>query len=152
LYHTYTLDEILFIATDSPVTAITFSPDGTTIASAAKDHILRLWWVEDGKPLGQLEGHKNAIETAVFAPHGNLLASGDSHGELILWRTDRDRRREGEAVAQVLRLAVRAVAIGVHEDDLAGQTAVDEGKGERGPHHSRADDSDLPGRDAHVAG
>jgi WD40 repeat protein len=66
-----------------------FSPDGTTLATASNDHTVRLWDVRDRthpKALGPpLAGHTSWVSSAVFSPDGKTLATaGDDH-VLILW-------------------------------------------------------------------
>lgn len=72
------------------VTGLSFNPDGTLLASAGRDTVVRLWGVADGKlvkELGKPRGgqFKDWIHSAAFSPDGRRLAAGDMAGQLHLW-------------------------------------------------------------------
>ena len=70
------------------VSAVTYSPDGRTLASGGQDGTVRLWDVADpGHPqaLGPPLVKGNAVYSVAFSPGGLLLASGDSYGNVRLW-------------------------------------------------------------------
>ncbi|CAL9502331.1 hypothetical protein SUDANB108_03483 [Streptomyces sp. enrichment culture] len=76
----------------------TFSPDGTTLATASYDRTVRLWDVTDPRrpePLGgPLTGHTSWVSSAVFSPDGRTLASASDDGTVRLWDvTDPSRPR-----------------------------------------------------------
>ena len=65
----------------TPVSNITFSPEGNTIASGSwDDDVLRLWDVPTGKLRATLAGHSVA-----FSPDGKTLASGGNDLAIRLW-------------------------------------------------------------------
>ncbi len=79
------------------ITALAFSPDGTVLASAdqfneyggppgaPKDPTgsVRLWDVEKGKEIRQLEGHEESVAGISFSPDGKRLAAGGRVSTLV---------------------------------------------------------------------
>ncbi len=64
------------------VTAMSFSPDGATLVSGARDGIL-LWDVESRGLIATLHG--DAVGSASYSPDGAILASGARDGRITLW-------------------------------------------------------------------
>lgn len=58
------------------VTALAFSPDGGTLASASRDTSIRLWSLESGAELSAMAGDKAATNAIAFSPDGATLATG----------------------------------------------------------------------------
>jgi WD40 repeat protein/type II secretory pathway predicted ATPase ExeA len=71
------------------VTAVAFSPDGHTLASASADKTVRLWNVTDPTqptPLGQpLTGHTDQVTAVAFSRDGHTLASASADKTVRLW-------------------------------------------------------------------
>ena len=67
------------------VLSVSFSPDGTTLASGSHDRTIRLWDVETGKQIRTLQGHTSGVGSVSFSPDGTTLASGNGHGTIRLW-------------------------------------------------------------------
>ena len=58
---------------------MSFSPDGTRLASASANGIVKLWDVATGQELLTLKGHTSYVNSVVFSPDGTRLASaGDA--------------------------------------------------------------------------
>ncbi|KAI1124256.1 WD40-repeat-containing domain protein [Nemania abortiva] len=73
--------------TDS-ISSVTFSPDGTVIASASADNTIQLWSPTTGECLLQaLEGHTNSVRSVAFSPDGGVIASGSNDKTIRLWST-----------------------------------------------------------------
>ncbi len=58
-----------------------FSPDGKTLATAARDGSVQLWDVATGKSLLSPRGHARNARVVVFSPDGKTLASGGEEGK-----------------------------------------------------------------------
>jgi len=70
------------------ITALAFSPDGKTLASAAGfgEKTIRLWDVATGKEIGlPLKGHDSFVSSIVFLPDGKRLASGSGDQTIRIW-------------------------------------------------------------------
>jgi len=87
------LTERALFSSDTPVTALAFSPDGTTLA-AGIGRTVRLWNVADRRPLGPaIEAPTSVVEKLAFAPDNRTLAIGAGRATL-LWDV-RERRQIG---------------------------------------------------------
>jgi WD40 repeat protein len=79
------------------VSSVTYSPDGTRIASASPDNTVRLWDAATGEPVGQPLHHDKAVTSVAFSRDGTRIASGSDDGTVRLWAA-----ATGEPVGQPL--------------------------------------------------
>ena len=68
----------------SRVESLTFSPDGTMLASGSGSAI-SLWDIETGNHIKSLIGHIGAVYSIVFSVDGMMLASGSADKSIRLW-------------------------------------------------------------------
>jgi len=71
-----------------PITALTYSPDGTLIATGSKDNTIIVWNAQSGNQLKVLQGHSGTINSLAFSPDGKMLYSGSLDGTVITWNFD----------------------------------------------------------------
>ncbi|KAG2065509.1 WD40 repeat-like protein, partial [Suillus decipiens] len=62
-----------------PVTSVSFSPDGTRIATGSWDGTVRLWNVAMGKPVCEIGEPTDGVHSVSFSPDGTRVASGLSN-------------------------------------------------------------------------
>ncbi|MEU3297503.1 hypothetical protein ABZ722_34905 [Streptomyces longwoodensis] len=77
------------------VSALTFSPNGQTLATASDDRTVRLWDPATGRTRRILAGHHDGIDSVAFSPDGSLLATASDDRTVRLWdvATGRSVRR-----------------------------------------------------------
>ena len=66
------------------VEEVSFSPDGTILASGAVDGTVRLWDMETRQEIATLEVG-SGVYSVSFSPDGTILASGANDGTVRLW-------------------------------------------------------------------
>lgn len=73
------------------VWSVGFNNDGSLMASASKDHTIRLWRIENGGAVSvPLKGHTGEVNSVALQPNGNLIASGSDDCTVKLWEVDGD--------------------------------------------------------------
>ncbi|MFG3555935.1 WD40 repeat domain-containing serine/threonine protein kinase [Micromonospora sp. NPDC047557] len=71
---------------DDDVSAVAFSPDGATLASAdAGTFAITFWDVATRKTAAIVAGHREEVTAFAFSPDGKTLASGGRDGVIKLW-------------------------------------------------------------------
>lgn len=75
----------------SAVKSVSFSPDGTTIASSSRDKTVRLWNVKTGKELISL-GHPKIVTSVAFSINGKFIMSTTSDETVYWWDIETGKR------------------------------------------------------------
>ena len=103
LYDPETLTQVAHLAKefDAPWT-ITFSPDGTLLASGGRDTNIRLWNITTHKQIHAFTGHNAGVRSVDFSPDGTFLTSASSDDTVRVWSLEKKQ--------QVAALDVRKVA------------------------------------------
>jgi WD40 repeat protein/serine/threonine protein kinase len=65
------------------VSSVSFSPDGTRIASGGD--LIRLWDAATGEELHTLKGHTKDVRSVAFSPDGQRLASASADNTVKVW-------------------------------------------------------------------
>src|ERR1041384_7992622 len=68
----------------APIVALSVSPDGAWLASAAWDRTVRIWPLAGGAPR-VLEGHTQNVNGVTFSPDGNAVISAGYDGTIRIW-------------------------------------------------------------------
>ncbi len=71
---------------NGPVLAVSYSPDGSRLASASDDNTIILWDAASLDRVGlPFYGHSAGVTSLAFSPDGRLLASASRDSSIILW-------------------------------------------------------------------
>ncbi len=74
------------------IASLAASPDGTLVASGARDGSVVLCTVEDGKAAARLDGHKGWVTSIAFDAAGKLIAAGTDDGAVRITDVTSKRR------------------------------------------------------------
>ncbi|HJN25749.1 MAG TPA: hypothetical protein QGG18_08690, partial [Rhodospirillales bacterium] len=67
---------------------VSWSPDGTRIATASYDNTARIWDVDGGKPLATMSGHTGTVMHVSWSPDGTRIATASSDATARIWDVD----------------------------------------------------------------
>ncbi|ESU08495.1 hypothetical protein FGSG_04587 [Fusarium graminearum PH-1] len=112
--------EVVLKGHSSHINSVSFSPDGTILATASTDSNIAIWKQRLGSwgsgvldiPDQTLSGHTSLVWSIAFAPDGNLLASAGNDGEARIWEviereqqpgTDNDTRDDTSEASNSVR-------------------------------------------------
>ncbi len=69
---------------------VAFHPDGDALATAGKDHTIRIWDLSSGNPRGTYVGHLGEVNCLEFSSDGSKLLSASDDGTVKLWNAAPD--------------------------------------------------------------
>jgi WD40 repeat protein len=75
--------------------AVAILPDKGWMVTGSNDKTLRLWDLKTGVVLKKMEGHRKEVGALAVSRDGQLIASGDVGGEVIVWHGE-----TGESLTQ----------------------------------------------------
>ena len=84
LWDVATGQEIAKFSHEKFVNSISFSPDGTLLASGGQENVVRLWSLATGQNINTFT-HKSEVYSVEFSPDGKILASGSYDRTIKLW-------------------------------------------------------------------
>jgi ribosome assembly protein 4 len=67
------------------VLSVSFSPDGTKLATGSGDTTVRLWDMHTTTPIMECRGHKNWVLFVCWSPNGKWIASGSMDKTVRIW-------------------------------------------------------------------
>jgi len=74
------------------VDALTFSPDGTQLASVGYiDPIVKVWDVQSRREIATFAGHPQPVHRVRFTPDGRSVVTGGHEGTVRLWQVGREQ-------------------------------------------------------------
>jgi serine/threonine protein kinase len=68
------------------VYTVSWSPDGTNIASGSEDHTVHLWKASTGTDILFTYSHQDAVHAVAWSPDGTLIASASSDRMVQVWK------------------------------------------------------------------
>jgi hypothetical protein len=78
--------QTIFTGHTTALDAVTWSGDGTTVASASQGGVVRVWRAANGKEVhGLYLDGQVSFNAVAFAPTGMMLAAGGADGKVRLW-------------------------------------------------------------------
>jgi len=70
------------------VTSVTFSHDGSRLASGSYDGIVQVWDAAEAIQIAKLEGHKGIVKSVAWSANGKWIVSGSEDGTVRVWDAD----------------------------------------------------------------
>ena len=83
--HVWRLRPSQLVGHKKEVRGLAFSPDRTSLASAADDSTIKLWDIAEGHERATFEGYGSSATAVAYSPDGTLLASAGSDQTIRLW-------------------------------------------------------------------
>jgi WD40 repeat protein len=68
--------------------SLSFSADGSKLASGSSDKTIKIWSVSDGSETRTLRGHSGSVYSVGLSPDGTKLASGSGDNTIKIWSVE----------------------------------------------------------------
>ena len=72
--------------------SVAFTPDGSVLATASYDRLVKLWEVRTGREIRTISGHVDAVYSLAFNASGDRLASASADRTVEVWDVARGRQ------------------------------------------------------------
>jgi WD40 repeat protein len=108
------------IALPGDLKTLALSRDGSKLAFAAADHVIRIINVKDGKPAGEIKGHADAVTSIRFSADGATLLSGSADKTARAWKI-----ADGSAVGRIETPAAVAAVEWLADDKQIATAGAD---------------------------
>lgn len=76
---------ILPIGHTDEINSAQFSSDGKKVLTASNDFTAKIWDIESGNLIADLNGHSFFVNSAQFSPDGKQVVTAGQDGKMILW-------------------------------------------------------------------
>jgi WD40 repeat protein len=73
-------------ASEKPILAVAFSPEGDTVATAGDDQMVRTWSAQNGADFDTYPGQLGPVRALAYTPDGRIISSAEQNGAVV-WRT-----------------------------------------------------------------
>jgi periodic tryptophan protein 2 len=73
---------------EGPISALAFSPDGSTLASGSWDYSVRTWDLFSRGRASETLKHTSEVISIAYRPDGKHLAVATANGEIAFWQVD----------------------------------------------------------------
>ena len=81
-------DSHTLVGHTGPITKVTFSNNGSMLATASTDRSVKIWSSSTGEMLCNLTEYTDSVESISFSPDDKYLASVSGTGRINLWSVD----------------------------------------------------------------
>ncbi|XP_024117640.1 POC1 centriolar protein homolog B isoform X2 [Oryzias melastigma] len=74
------------------INSFSFHPSNNFLITGSSDHTVKVLDLLEGRLIYTLHGHKDVVKSVGFSQAGDLFASGGGDCQILLWRTNFDRK------------------------------------------------------------